>query len=501
MNHSDPSYRDESLDDDAPFVIPGGRVSDEEPPMVLPARRPSKWWIVSAAIAWLVVVAVIVINLFFTRPSPLTPDEQRGRTDVELDMQGRYLVGAAQMQGAQKSMFVEQLPALEAGRPARRHKITVLTGELAGPDEALKRLEDRYEEDPTRARIQAILDRLYTDYDNKRWQVPNVTNDERAFLKHELGWFGELALAPAGGDPGARQKVLAPAWRTLIVFVGVLIGACALAAVGFMALLVLAVYWWMGRVRSGMGNETGRVAVWAETFGLYMFVFLALGAGFSFLKPPFHRAALSGIAALSSMVVLVWPRIRGLSWLHIREAIGLTAGRGLFRELALGVATYVMTLPFMGVGLIITLILMMIARKLPGAPVGVESLVAAEGPSHPIVPMLVEGHWSVKLLILVLAAVIAPVVEETMFRGVLYRHLREATGRLGGVLSFLLSATVVGFVFAAIHPQGWMGIPALMGIAFGLNLAREWRGTLIPSMVAHGINNATVVTLVVVVMS
>jgi len=76
-----------------------------------------------------------------------------------------------------------------------------------------------------------------------------------------------------------------------------------------------------------------------------------------------------------------------------------------------------------------------------------------------------------------------------MFRGVLYRHLREASSRLGYFWSVMLSATVAGFVFAAIHPQGLIAIPALMAIAFGLTLVREWRGTLIPGMVTHGVHN------------
>jgi membrane protease YdiL (CAAX protease family) len=111
------------------------------------------------------------------------------------------------------------------------------------------------------------------------------------------------------------------------------------------------------------------------------------------------------------------------------------------------------------------------------------------------------GDWVVRAIVLLLAAVIAPIVEETMFRGVLYRHLREMTGRLGGALSFFISAVVASFIFAAIHPQGWLGIPPLMGIAIGLSIAREWRGSLIPSMVAHGVNNGLVMAILLVALS
>ena len=85
-----------------------------------------------------------------------------------------------------------------------------------------------------------------------------------------------------------------------------------------------------------------------------------------------------------------------------------------------------------------------------------------------------------------------------MFRGVLYRHLREGTRGLGWVSSAFISAVGVSFIFAAIHPQGLLTVPALMGLAFGFTLIREWRGTLIPSMIAHGINNGVVLLLTIV---
>ncbi len=101
-------------------------------------------------------------------------------------------------------------------------------------------------------------------------------------------------------------------------------------------------------------------------------------------------------------------------------------------------------------------------------------------------------------MVLLLAAVAAPVVEETMFRGVLYRApcaTRRAS--LGLLLSILVSATVNAFVFAVIHPQGWVAIPALMSLAYAFTLMREWRGTVIPSMIMHAVSNGLVMTLLI----
>jgi membrane protease YdiL (CAAX protease family) len=50
-------------------------------------------------------------------------------------------------------------------------------------------------------------------------------------------------------------------------------------------------------------------------------------------------------------------------------------------------------------------------------------------------------------------------------------------------------------IFAAIHPQGLLFVPALGGLAVGFCLYREMRGSLIAPMVAHGINNAFTLAL------
>jgi membrane protease YdiL (CAAX protease family) len=104
------------------------------------------------------------------------------------------------------------------------------------------------------------------------------------------------------------------------------------------------------------------------------------------------------------------------------------------------------------------------------------------------------------LQIFFLASIVAPIVEETMFRGVLYRHLREATRWLDPVASILISALVSSFIFAVIHPQGVLYVPVLMALALGFVLAQEWRGTLLPGIVGHGLNNGLVLLISIVML-
>jgi membrane protease YdiL (CAAX protease family) len=108
---------------------------------------------------------------------------------------------------------------------------------------------------------------------------------------------------------------------------------------------------------------------------------------------------------------------------------------------------------------------------------------------------LAWSFWG-RLQVFIFGVVLAPIIEETMFRGVLYRHLRELSRGLRMAISILFSATVASFVFAVIHPQGWLGVPLLMAVAYMLTLAREWRGTLIPGIVAHAITNAVSMSVI-----
>jgi membrane protease YdiL (CAAX protease family) len=126
--------------------------------------------------------------------------------------------------------------------------------------------------------------------------------------------------------------------------------------------------------------------------------------------------------------------------------------------------------------------------------------LAQNQPIHPIVEFIVHGSATDRLLVFFDACILAPIVEETMFRGVLYRHLRELSQRWAWFWSVVFSGTVVSFIFAAIHPQGLIAIPVLMALAYGFTIAREWRGSLIPSMVGHSFNNTMVILFVILMM-
>ena len=91
-----------------------------------------------------------------------------------------------------------------------------------------------------------------------------------------------------------------------------------------------------------------------------------------------------------------------------------------------------------------------------------------------------------KALVFLTAAVAAPIVEETMFRGLLYSALRP---RLGVAGAAMLSAAV----FALVHPTLPGGFLPIWAIGVALALVYERRGSLLPGMVLHGIHNGLIV--------
>ena len=115
--------------------------------------------------------------------------------------------------------------------------------------------------------------------------------------------------------------------------------------------------------------------------------------------------------------------------------------------------------------------------------------------SHPVQQMVEESGATGLFLTYMIACVCAPIGEEIIFRGALYRNLRQSFGRWGAVGSVVIAIAVSSVLFAAIHPQGLIFIPVLASLAIAFCIMREWRGTINASIVAHAINNTVVLTL------
>jgi membrane protease YdiL (CAAX protease family) len=403
--------------------------------------------------------------------------------------------------------------------PAKRLRVTAFADEMLGPQEALKQLDAVADGasrplTPTEERVRDALRRLYEDQVRGEYDHPSVSNEEAQFLKEQLGWFGNLALYPhlpedvaRPHDAAAREEyerarapVVTEATRTAIVLLSIGIGMFLLFGIGLMGLPVFLLLWAVGVVRVGLPRGIPYAGVYAETFAIWLTLYVGLMLAGDLWLHDVPMVVRGCTSMPLSLVVVFWPVLRGVPWRQVRQDIGWTAGRRPLLEPLCGLVCYVNNLPLVVLGFITSLLLLAAytAATQAGGSGG-----AGDGPmpTHPIVQAVGPTDWPHLVALFFLLSIVAPVVEETMFRGVLYRHLREVAFPGHSFLGGLFTATVVSLLFAAVHPQGLMFVPTLGALAMGFSLAREWRGTLVASMVAHGTHNFIVGMLGVYILS
>jgi membrane protease YdiL (CAAX protease family) len=446
-------------------------------------------------VSWFI-VALSIGALLYKRHSAdeaaVLPAAPVHAADVQLRIASRYAVGIMHLlPGAQaRATALKMLPQLDAAAHTQADMLraAIVVAEIDAPAAALKRI-DSLEIDS------ALDDALRRDAHTLRQIYGGDAGDDieattrpamidpaaREELVAHHGWFGKLALSwglPAS-DP-ERRAALAPARRTAVAGICLVLGAIGLGLLGlamFVVAIVLIATRSIRRAYALPPSTLGRFAPapYVEAFALY----LAWYIGMSWLAWRFEdrNAALSRALAISAIfapLAALWPLARGVSWRDLKLGLGWHAGRGFFREIGAGVAGYVAGVPIFFAGILITL---WISRH------------TGQTPSHPIVEQISSDPKRV-LRLLLLASVYAPLFEETMFRGALYHHLRRW-------LVWPVAALVVAFIFASIHPQGWAGVPALMGLAFVFAAMREWRGSLVAPIVAHALNNTMLIVALV----
>ncbi len=415
---------------------------------------------------------------------------------VIVRLQAEIILGEGVLMGAPESLSSSAFP-LDTGTVGQRQRyiaFMLALGDIEAASSAALRMQgeltsEGMEMTEQESKTQEMLDILVDG---------GTLPSDHTSLAQSLGWFGTFLQA----DETGRKEIESTAVTKVLVLSAVSLIVGIFAVVGLILIIVKLVKAFDGKLKSGMGEPEKHHGIYAEVFALWLVVFV----GFTTVAGILGSAVAVGNAAMSlifvliaffgSLVVLFWARLRGISFKQIRADIGWTTGRGLAREIFTGFAGYAMMLPFLGIGVLIMLLLFVVQQLLTGGA-DTQPFQGTGGGSHPIIVDLSNGVWSTKLLLIFMAAVAAPVVEETVFRGVLYRQLRSSSCKFPKALSIICSVFIVSFVFAAIHPQGWIAIPALMGIAVGMNLMREWRGSLIPSMVVHGVSNGIVVSMMV----
>jgi hypothetical protein len=248
------------------------------------------------------------------------------------------------------------------------------------------------------------------------------------------------------------------------------------ALVGVILMIFTIVYLALGRVHLCYRPAVQKSSAFIESFAIYLGGYLVIAMLIRRFLP---NAGFANVAISIGWIPLamLWPLARGVSWAGLKGAYGWYVASGVVKEAAWGMVGYLAGVPIVIVAAIISTL---IASRTHTQAI------------HPIIFADVRGLWHIVELFL-LASVFAPLVEETMFRGAFFNHLRQWHG-------WLLSALVSSFVFAAMHPQGWADIPVLGAIGLVFAGIREWRGTFIASATAHAVHNGVAITMLVLVL-
>lgn len=401
--------------------------------------------------------------------------------------------------------------ALNDGTYEQRLCYVLLIRENDGPDEAATKLteldeaatEADFELNEDQSKLRTIVGTLIKSHQDGDPDAEGTSDDDRDYLKTKLGWIGELALVPEGTrNVETRKELQADASRSM----GVMMGFFGLVLLSMMGGVVLAaifsVLFATKRLEPKFMTRGKSTNIYIETFALWI-VFFFVGPQLTALAVSFAGIELGMTADMlisigfffGSLVVLVYPVMRGIPFKQVCDDIGWKAKGGLI-DILVSPVNYIAGIPLMMIGLVCVGILTVLASMLTAAkPFGTG--VAA---SHPIQDIIASGEWWSILYIVVMACIAAPIVEETMFRGVLYRHLRELSSNWALWGSVIFSAVFNGLIFAAIHPQGFVAIPLLTCLAINFSLVREWRDSLIAPMIMHGINNGAVTALMLLMM-
>jgi len=320
------------------------------------------------------------------------------------------------------------------------------------------------------------------------WTGQPVTAAQETLLVQRYGFFGELALARSRPE-GASAPVIDQLSGLLTLFSVVTLGGIVLLALGVMLLVILVAMVGLGKFETRFVPPTRGGSVYLEAAAVFVAGFLVLkGVLLAVAHLPLDAASQT-IAALGLqwllLAAVLWPLVRGEKFHEWCLATGWHRGAGLIKEVACGVAGWIAAVPlFIAAGLI-SAGLVAAWELIKGNPDGPRPL-----PDAAIFDLLSQGNTALIVAVFALGTIWAPLAEESIFRGCLYRHLR---GRLGIVLSSVLVASVFGFM----HGYGVLFVPPVIALGFAFSIMREWRGSIIAPVTAHLLHNATLITFMI----
>jgi membrane protease YdiL (CAAX protease family) len=324
----------------------------------------------------------------------------------------------------------------------------------------------------------------------------DVTPDARAALERRHGWFATLALTRDTPADPARLAIIRGGAALLVFLVLVGLGALAIVVAGFVAAGIMTSRLAARRVRPAFDAPAPGGSVYLETAAAFVVAFLLtkviVGAVAGALGPG-REALATNVALLTQWLVLpvvFWPVLRGVPVRQHLRLVGLHRGRGVFREIGAGLVAYLAGIPLLLAAIVITLVAVLLHGLLSQGPGG----TPPPPPTNPIFELVGSGGLLTLVLLYALGTLWAPFVEECVFRGALYRHLRAR-------LAVLAAGPLSALAFGVMHGYPWYALTPVMTLGFVFALMREWRDSLIAPIVTHALHNGTVLGIVILLMS
>ncbi len=116
-------------------------------------------------------------------------------------------------------------------------------------------------------------------------------------------------------------------------------------------------------------------------------------------------------------------------------------------------------------------------------------------PLSKVIEETTSSFWM--FIFLMMAVVVAPVVEEIIFRGYFYRVLVLAKGKISAII---VAAAVFAFLHLGQYWGDWAAIAMIAVLGLALTVVRAWTGTTIASAVMHYAYNGALTILPLIFM-
>lgn len=489
------------MDDDIQMEMPPSQVTQTSPPpspglnrsCSSPDRGSRTAALIAGVACILLLGAIVLLNQVFGRPgAEPTPDPTKAAEVVPGDNEPFGMSARATVKLAHLLRTVDPNQNLEpvlgkidesAKTTLEKFRGAIAVGELSGTDAAKKSLDGLPEKDLDAAGLAEDVSVFRAVLDEG---AAKLSSEQREKFITRHGWFGKLAMLQ-GLKPDAPERLSlldgGVALLTLVfgglalvgtvIFAGFTIGIITLVRVGN-----------RGLPRAFLPPAPGG-SVFLETVPIFIAGFLVLVVVgpyvASALVGPDHVMTFKLVAQWLLLSLVFWPLFRGTPWREFRERLGWTTGKGLFREIGAGIYGYLAGVPLLLFAFLCTIIIVLwVLPKLQGGH--------AAPPENPVLELAGKASPIQLALFVFLATAWAPIVEEAVFRGSLFRHLRSR-------FSLTISAILSALAFGLMHGYA---LPLLLPVIFiGIILAfmREWRGSLIACMTAHALHNGTLMLM------